>query len=283
MNTKIIDGLKLSKEIRSNLKIRVDNLRSKNIIPGLAVILVGDNPASQVYVKNKIKACENTGILSIEKKYPEKINEDDLLKTIEELNENSKIHGILVQLPLPSHINTYKVIKTIDPKKDVDGFHVINAGLLMIGKPMFLPCTPYGIMKLLESEKVNIKGSEAVVIGASNIVGKPIAMMLLQAGATVTICNSKTRDLSSYTKKADILIVATGKPNIVEGSMIKKGAVLIDVGINRNEDNKICGDINFNSTIGIASAITPVPGGVGPMTIAMLLTNTVEAAEKIAV
>ncbi|WBF65817.1 MAG: bifunctional methylenetetrahydrofolate dehydrogenase/methenyltetrahydrofolate cyclohydrolase FolD [Candidatus Kinetoplastibacterium crithidii] len=280
MNTKIIDGLKLSKEIHSNLKNRVNNLRSKNIVPGLAVILVGDNPASQVYVKNKIKACENTGILSIEKKYPENINEDDLLKTIEELNENKKIHGILVQLPLPSHINTYKVIKTIDPIKDVDGFHVINAGLLMIGKPMFLPCTPYGIMKLLESEKVNIKGAEAVVIGASNIVGKPIAIMLLQAGATVTICNSKTRDLSSYTKKADILIVATGKQNIVEGSMIKKGAILIDVGINRNKDNKICGDINYDSTIGIAGAITPVPGGVGPMTIAMLLTNAVEAAER---
>ncbi|AFZ82762.1 bifunctional methylenetetrahydrofolate dehydrogenase/methenyltetrahydrofolate cyclohydrolase FolD [Candidatus Kinetoplastidibacterium crithidiae] len=280
MNTKIIDGLKLSKEIRSNLKIRVDNLCSKNIVPGLAVILVGDNSASQVYVRNKIKACENTGILSIEKKYPENVNETELLKTIEELNKNSKIHGILVQLPLPSHINTYKVIKTIDPKKDVDGFHVINAGLLMIGKPMFLPCTPYGIMKLLESEKINIKGSETVVIGASNIVGKPIAMMLLQKGATVTICNSKTKDLSSHTKKADILIVATGKPNIVEGSMIKTGAILIDVGINRNENNKICGDINFDSTIGIASAITPVPGGVGPMTIAMLLTNTVEAAEK---
>ncbi|AGF46854.1 methylenetetrahydrofolate dehydrogenase (NADP+) [Candidatus Kinetoplastibacterium desouzaii TCC079E] len=280
MKTKIINGLKLSAKIREDLKNKVNQLIDKNITPGLAVIIVGNNQASQIYVRNKVKACNEVGISSIEEAYSHDISENELIKNIHRLNVDEKINGILVQLPLPSHIDTSKIIEAIDPKKDVDGFHVINAGLLMTGKPMFLPCTPYGIIKLLESENINIRGSEAVIVGASNIVGKPIAMILLQAGATVTICNSKTKNLKEHTQRADILIVATGKPNIVDGTMIKKGAILIDVGINRDNQNKICGDINFDSVQGIAGAITPVPGGVGPMTIAMLLANTVKSAEN---
>ncbi|AGF49006.1 bifunctional methylenetetrahydrofolate dehydrogenase/methenyltetrahydrofolate cyclohydrolase FolD [Candidatus Kinetoplastidibacterium galati] len=280
METKIIDGLALSKQVYVDLKNRIRKLKNIGITPGLAVILVGESSASQIYVRNKVKACEKIGIISKQENYQENIVESELLNHIYRLNKDTSINGILVQLPLPKHIDTHKVIEAIDHNKDVDGFNVINAGLLMTGNPLFCPCTPYGIMQILKNENINIRGSEAVIVGASNIVGKPIAMLMLQAGATVTICNSKTKDLKSHTKRADILIVAVGKPGMINGSMIKPGAVLIDVGINRGLDNKICGDIDLPSVKDIAGYITPVPGGVGPMTIAMLLTNTVESAER---
>ncbi|AFZ83610.1 methylenetetrahydrofolate dehydrogenase (NADP+) [Candidatus Kinetoplastibacterium blastocrithidii TCC012E] len=280
MDTKIIDGLALSKRIYDDLENRIKKLKNIGTTPGLAVILVGESSASQIYVKNKVKACERVGVLSKQENYPENITESELLNHIHRLNEDNKINGILVQLPLPKHIDTNKVIEAIDHNKDVDGFNVINAGLLMTGNPLFCPCTPYGIMQILKNEKINIRGSEVVVVGASNIVGKPIAMLMLKEGATVTICNSKTKNLELHTKRADIIIAAVGKPGIINGSMIKYGATLIDVGINRNSENKICGDIDFPSVKNIAGYITPVPGGVGPMTIAMLLTNTVESSER---
>jgi methylenetetrahydrofolate dehydrogenase (NADP+)/methenyltetrahydrofolate cyclohydrolase len=246
----------------------------------LAVVLVGDNPASQVYVRNKVKACEENGIHSVLEKYPAQMSEAELLARIDALNADPAIHGILVQLPLPPHIDSHKVIEAIAAEKDVDGFHISNAGLLMTGQPLFRPCTPYGVMKMLESIDYPVRGATAVVVGASNIVGKPQAMLLLQAGATVTICNSKTRDLGAHTRQADIVVVATGKRNIVTGDMIKPGAVVIDVGMNRDDEGKLCGDVDFKSASEVASWITPVPGGVGPMTITMLLVNTVEAAER---
>ncbi|AGF48300.1 methylenetetrahydrofolate dehydrogenase (NADP+) [Candidatus Kinetoplastibacterium oncopeltii TCC290E] len=281
METKIIDGLALSKQIYDDLEKRIKKLKNIGITPGLAVILVGESSASQIYVRNKVKACEKIGIISRQENYQDNISESELLKHIYRLNKDNKINGILIQLPLPKHIDTHKVIEAIDHNKDVDGFNVLNAGLLMTGNPLFCPCTPYGIMKIINNENINIRGANAVIVGASNIVGKPIAMLLLQAGATVTICNSKTKDLESHTRKADILIVAVGKPKMINGSMIKPGSILIDVGINRSSENKICGDIDFTSVKSIAGSITPVPGGVGPMTIAMLLTNTVESAERL--
>lgn len=280
INTRIINGIDLSKIIYEDINERVKYLNSKNIIPGLAVIIVGNNPASEVYVRNKIKACEKNNIFSIKKQYPNNISEEELLTVIKQLNIDDKIHGILVQLPLPSHIDSTKIIEAISLKKDVDGFSFLNIGRLIAGKPLFIPCTPYGILKILESQNIEFKSLEVVVIGTSNIVGKPIAMLLLNKGATVTLCNSKTKDLSLHTKNADIVIVATGKINTIDGSMIKPGAIIIDVGINRDSQGKLCGDVNFKSIHNIASAITPVPGGVGPMTIAMLITNTIEAAEK---
>jgi methylenetetrahydrofolate dehydrogenase (NADP+)/methenyltetrahydrofolate cyclohydrolase len=233
-----------------------------------------------VYVKNKVAACQKAGLHSVLEQYPPSMTQAELLDRVRALNADPAIHGILVQLPLPAHIDSHLVIETIAPEKDVDGFHVSNAGLLMTGKPLFRPCTPYGVMKMLESEGVQLRGAVAVVIGASNIVGKPMTMLLQSAGATVTICNSKTRDLGWHTRHADIVVVATGKPRMVDGSMIKPGAVVIDVGINRGADGKLCGDVDFDSVIQVASAVTPVPGGVGPMTIAMLLVNTLEAAER---
>lgn len=281
MAATIIDGNVLAKQVRVEITARTSALVSKGIQPGLAVLLVGEDPASQVYVRNKVKACEDVGMFSILERHPADLTESSLLQRIDQLNNDPKIHGILVQLPLPKHIDSHRVIESIAPEKDVDGFHVANAGALMIGAPLFRPCTPYGCMKMLESINYPIRGARAVVIGASNIVGKPMAMLLLQAGATVTICNSKTKDLNAHTKEADILVVATGKPKMVTADMVKPGAVVIDVGINRLPDGKLCGDVDFEGVKEVAGAITPVPGGVGPMTITMLLLNTLEAAERI--
>ena len=281
MSFQIIDGNALAKKIRLEIASRTAALVKKGIKPGLAVLLVGEDPASQVYVRNKVKACEEAGMHSLLERLPANLSEAALIKRIHELNLDPSIHGILVQLPLPKHLNSHIVIESIAPEKDVDGFHVANAGALMIGAPLFRPCTPYACMKMLESIDYPIRGARAVIVGASNIVGKPMAMLLLQAGATVTICNSKTRDLSAHTKEADILVVATGRPKMITAEMVKPGAVVIDVGINRMDDGKLCGDVDFESVKTVASAITPVPGGVGPMTITMLLLNTLEAAERL--
>ena len=281
MTAKVIDGVKLAAVIREDVAKRAAALTKQGVKPGLAVILVGQDPASQVYVKNKVAACEKAGLHSVLEQYPADMTQEALLSRIQTLNADRTIHGILVQLPLPKHIDAHRVIETIAAEKDVDGFHVSNAGLLMTGTPLFRPCTPYGVMKMLESEQAALRGAVAVVIGASNIVGKPMAMLLQSAGATVTICNSKTRDLAWHTRNADIVVVATGKPGMVTGDMIKPGAIVIDVGINRGADGKLCGDVDYASAKEVAGAITPVPGGVGPMTIAMLLVNTIEAAERV--
>jgi methylenetetrahydrofolate dehydrogenase (NADP+)/methenyltetrahydrofolate cyclohydrolase len=280
MTGRVIDGVKLAATIREDVAARAAALATKGVKPGLAVILVGQDPASQVYVRNKVAACEKAGLHSVLEQYPADMTQDALLSRIETLNADHHIHGILVQLPLPKHIDSHRVIETIAAQKDVDGFHISNAGLLMTGTPLFRPCTPYGVMKMLESEQVVLRGAVAVIVGASNIVGKPMAMLLQAAGATVTICNSKTRDLAWHTRHADIVVVATGKPAMITGDMIKPGAIVIDVGINRGADGKLCGDVDYASVKEVAGAITPVPGGVGPMTIAMLLVNTIEAAER---
>ncbi len=280
MTAKIIDGNLLSKQLRTEVAERAAALTAKGRQPGLAVVLVGDNPASQVYVRNKIKACEDNGIHSVFEKYDATMSEAELLARVDALNKDPKIHGILVQLPLPPHIDSHKVIEAIAAEKDVDGFHISNAGLLMTGQPLFRPCTPYGVMKMLESIDYPVRGAHAVVVGASNIVGKPQAMLLLQAGATVTICNSKTRDLGHHTRDADILVVATGKRNIVTADMVKPRAVEIDWGMNRDDAGKLCGYVDYGPCAEVAGWITPVPGGVGPMTITMLLVNTIEAAER---
>ncbi|MDQ2149859.1 bifunctional methylenetetrahydrofolate dehydrogenase/methenyltetrahydrofolate cyclohydrolase FolD [Alcaligenaceae bacterium C4P045] len=283
MTARRIDGAALSVRIRDEVAQRAAALIASGTTPGLAVVLVGDDPASQVYVRNKVAACEKAGLHSVMEQYPASLTEAELLTRIQALNNDPAIHGILVQLPLPAHMDAHKVIETIAADKDVDGFHVSNAGLLMTGQPLFRPCTPYGVMKMLEAEGVVTRGAEAVIVGASNIVGKPMAMLLLAAGATITICNSKTRDLAAQTRRADILVVATGKPGMITGDMIKPGATVIDVGINRGADGKLCGDVDYASAAEVAGAITPVPGGVGPMTIAMLLVNTIEAAERAAI
>ena len=280
MSAQIINGTLLSLTLRTDVAKRAAALTAQGRQPGLAVVLVGDSPASQVYVRNKVKACENNGLYSVLEKYDATLSEALLLERIAALNADPKIHGILVQLPLPAHIDSHKVLEAIAPEKDVDGFHISNAGLLMTGQPLFRPCTPYGVMKMLESIDYPVRGAHAVVVGASNIVGKPQAMLLLQAGATVTICNSKTRDLGYHTRHADILVVATGKRNIVTADMVKPGAVVIDVGMNRDDHGKLCGDVDFENAKEVAGWITPVPGGVGPMTITMLLVNTIEAAER---
>jgi methylenetetrahydrofolate dehydrogenase (NADP+) / methenyltetrahydrofolate cyclohydrolase len=280
MTAKVIDGVKLAASIREQVAERAALLTRQGVKPGLAVVLVGSDAASQVYVRNKVAACEKAGLHSVLEQYPADLTEDALLSRIRTLNADKTIHGILVQLPLPKHIDAHRVIEAIAAEKDVDGFHISNAGLLMTGTPLFRPCTPYGVMKILESEQVVLRGAVAVVVGASNIVGKPMAMLLQAAGATVTICNSKTRDLAWHTRHADIVVVATGKPGMVTGDMIKPGAIVIDVGINRTADGKLCGDVDYASVSQVAGAITPVPGGVGPMTIAMLLVNTTEAAER---
>ena len=280
MPAQLLDGNLLSKKLRAEIATRSAILTAKGVRPGLAVIVVGDDPASQVYVRNKVKACEDVDFHSVLERYPAELEEAQLLARIATLNADPSIHGILVQLPLPKHISAERVLESIASDKDVDGFHIANAGALMVGAPLFKPCTPYGCMKMLESIDYPLRGARAVVIGASNIVGKPMAMLLLQAGATVTICNSKTKDLSAHTKEADILVVATGKPKMITGNMVKSGSVVIDVGINRQSDGKLCGDVDFDTAKYVAGWITPVPGGVGPMTITMLLMNTLEAVER---
>src|SRR5512133_393317 len=278
----IIDGVALSKKLRADITTRVQALKARGITPGLAVILVGDNPASQVYVRNKVKGCEDCGFHSLLEKYDASMTESELLARIAALNADPAIHGILVQLPLPPHIDAQKVIEAISPLKDVDGFHVASAGALMTGLPGFWPCTPYGCMKMLESINYDLRGKHAVVIGRSNIVGKPMALMLLQKNATVTICHSATPDLKAFTLQADVIVAAVGKRNVLTKDMVKPGAVVLDVGMNRNDEGKLCGDVDFEGVRQVASAITPVPGGVGPMTITMLLVNTIEAAERTA-
>jgi methylenetetrahydrofolate dehydrogenase (NADP+) / methenyltetrahydrofolate cyclohydrolase len=280
MTAQLIDGNALSKQLRTEVATRAQALKAKGITPGLAVVLVGDNPASQVYVRNKVKACEDSGLHSVLEKYDASLSEADLLARVEALNNDPSIHGILVQLPLPAHIDAQKVIEAISPAKDVDGFHIASAGALMTGMPGFWPCTPYGCMKMLESINCDLKGKHAVVIGRSNIVGKPMALMLLQKNATVTICHSGTPDLKAMTLQADVIVAAVGKRNVLTADMVKPGAVVLDVGMNRNDEGKLCGDVDFEGVKQVASHITPVPGGVGPMTITMLLVNTLEAAER---
>lgn len=280
MTAQLIDGNALSKQLRGDVTRRAAALRARGIVPGLAVVLVGENPASQVYVRNKVKACEDSGLHSVLERHPATLSEADLLARVDALNRDPAIHGILVQLPLPAHIDAHKVIEAISPAKDVDGFHVASAGALMVGQPGFWPCTPYGCMKMLESIGYDLKGKHAVVIGRSNIVGKPMALMLLQKNATVTICHSGTQNLKALTLQADVVVAAVGKRNVLTADMVKPGAVVIDVGMNRNDEGKLCGDVDFDGVKEVAGWITPVPGGVGPMTITMLLVNTLEAAER---
>lgn len=280
MVASIIDGNALSAKLRQHVRERVTALHNRGVKPGLAVILVGDNPASQVYVRNKVKACEQTGIHSVLEKNDASLSEQALLARVHSLNHDKSIHGILVQLPLPAHIDSQKIIEAIAPGKDVDGFHVASAGALMTGLPGFWPCTPHGCMKMLEHIGYNLRGKHAVVIGRSNIVGKPMALMLLQQNATVTICHSATVNLKAHTLQADVVIAAVGKRNVLTEDMVKPGAVVIDVGMNRDDEGKLCGDVDFEGVSKVASHITPVPGGVGPMTITMLLVNTLESAER---
>ncbi|WP_175690543.1 bifunctional methylenetetrahydrofolate dehydrogenase/methenyltetrahydrofolate cyclohydrolase FolD [Burkholderia anthina] len=279
---KTIDGVAVSKQLREEISRRAAALKAKGVTPGLAVLLVGDDPASAVYVRNKVKACEESGLHSRLDRLPANTSEAELLDRIRALNLDPRIHGILVQLPLPAHIDSHKVIEAISSEKDVDGFHVANAGALLTGQPRFRPCTPYGVMKMLEAYAIPVSGKHAVVIGRSNIVGKPMALLLLEAGATVTLCHSRTADLGSHTKVADIVVAAVGRRNILTGDMVKPGATVIDVGMNRNDAGKLCGDIDFSSVSEVAGHVTPVPGGVGPMTITMLLVNTLESAERAA-
>jgi len=277
----IIDGNALSAQLRADVMRRAQALKARGITPGLAVVLVGENPASQVYVRNKVKACADAGLHSVLERYDADMTEAALLARIDALNNDPSIHGILVQLPVPKHIDANKVIEAIAPEKDVDGFHIASAGALMVGQPGFLPCTPYGCMKMLESIGYDLRGKHAVVIGRSNIVGKPMAMILLQQNATVTICHSGTKDLKAMTLQADVIVAAVGKVNVLTADMVKPGAVVIDVGMNRNAEGKLCGDVDYAGVREVASYITPVPGGVGPMTITMLLVNTLESAERL--
>jgi methylenetetrahydrofolate dehydrogenase (NADP+) / methenyltetrahydrofolate cyclohydrolase len=280
MTAQLIDGIALSRQLRADVGRRAEALTARGHRPGLAVILVGDDPASAVYVRNKVKACQEHGLHSVFEKYDATLAEAELLARIEALNDDPRIHGILVQMPLPKHINPQKVIETISTKKDVDGYSVLSAGETMTGLPGFRPCTPYGCMKLIESTGQRIAGKHAVVIGRSNTVGKPMALLLLGANATVTVCHSATRDLGYHTKQADIVVAAVGRRNVLTADMVKPGAVIIDVGMNRNDEGKLCGDVDFAGVSQVAGWITPVPGGVGPMTITMLLVNTIEAAER---
>ncbi len=280
MTAQRIDGNALSQHLRAQVAADTSKLKAQGLTPGLAVVLVGDNPASQVYVRNKVKACQDAGLHSVLEKYDATMSETDLLARVEALNNDPHIHGILVQLPLPTHIDAQKVIEAINPTKDVDGFHIASAGALMTGMPGFWPCTPYGCMKMLESIGYKLRGKHAVVIGRSNIVGKPMALMLLQQNATVTICHSATPDLKVHTLQADVIVAAVGKRNVLTADMVKPGAVVLDVGMNRNDEGKLCGDVDFEGVSQVASYITPVPGGVGPMTITMLLVNTLESAKR---
>jgi len=284
MTAQLIDGNALAKQVRAEVAAHVATLTAAGRQPGLAVLLVGDNPASQVYVKHKVTDCESVGMRSVLERHPATMTEAELLARIDALNNDPSIQGILVQLPLPKHIDDHKVIEAISPAKDVDGFHIASAGALMVGEVGFKACTPYGCMKMLESIGMkNLRGKHAVVIGRSNIVGKPMAMMLLHANATVTVCHSGTADLAYHTRQADIVVAAVGKRNVLTADMVKPGAVVIDVGMNRNDEGKLCGDVDFDGVKAVAGYITPVPGGVGPMTRAMLLVNTLEAAQRHAI
>jgi len=278
----IIDGVALSAQLRADVATRIVALKARGVTPGLAVILVGDDPASAVYVRNKVKGCSDTGVHSVFEKYEATLPEADLLARIAALNVDPSIHGILVQMPLPKHINPHKVIEAISTSKDVDGYATLSAGELMTGQSGFRPCTPYGCMKLLESTGLDLRGKHAVVIGRSNTVGKPMALLLLQANATVTVCHSATADIGYHTRQADVVVAAVGKRNVLTADMVKPGAIVIDVGMNRTPEGKLCGDVDFAGVKEVASHITPVPGGVGPMTITMLLVNTLEAAERAA-
>ncbi len=283
MSAQILDGTLIARTVRAEWKVRAENLSKKGKKPGLAVIIVGDDPASSIYVRNKVKACNEVGIYSEIHSFPGHAKQDEVLHCIQELNKDARIHGILVQLPLPRHFESNKVIMAIAVEKDVDGFHLYNVGALVTGNTVFPPCTPFGVMVMLEKNNIAIEGKHAVVVGRSNIVGKPMALMLLEKGATVTICTSKTRDLSIFTRSADILVVAIGKPHMITADMVKPGVIVIDVGINRLPDGRLTGDVDFESLKDKAGYITPVPGGVGPMTITMLLCNTITAAERSAI
>ena len=276
----LLNGKELAQKLQQEMTQEVTELKEKGLQPGLAVILVGEDPASQVYVRNKERAANNIGMYSVVYRLPETTSETDLIAKIEELNHDDKVHGILVQLPLPKHINEDLVLDTIDPAKDVDGFHPMNLGNLFAGKPTMIPCTPAGIMELIKLSGIDLAGKNAVIIGRSNIVGKPMAHLLLQANATVTICHSKTKDLPKVAKQADVLVVAIGRANFVTADFVKEGAVVIDVGINRDENNKLTGDVKFDEVAPLTSYITPVPGGVGPMTITMLMRQTIDAAKR---
>ena len=282
MAAKLIDGKALAQQIRAEVSGRTQALKARGIQPALAIIMVGDDPASAVYTKHKVNDSTETGLAATLERYPADMAENELLARIRTLNEDPAVHGILVQLPLPKPMDSHKVIETISPAKDVDGFHVASAGALMVGQPGFWPCTPHGCMKMLESIGYDLRGMHAVVIGRSNIVGKPMAMMLLGKNATVTICHSATRDLKAMTLQADVIVAAVGKRNVLTADMVKPGAVVIDVGMNTNDEGKLCGDVDFAGVKEVAGWITPVPGGVGPMTRAMLLVNTLEAAERAA-
>jgi methylenetetrahydrofolate dehydrogenase (NADP+)/methenyltetrahydrofolate cyclohydrolase len=279
VTARIIDGKALAKSLRGKFKTRVEELITKGVRPGLAVVLVGENPASKVYVGNKVKACEECGVVSFKHTLPADTPEAELLALIQRLNADASVHGILVQLPLPAHIESRRVLEAIAVDKDVDGFHLYNVGGLVVGNSIFPPCTPYGVELLLETTGVDVAGKNVVIVGASNIVGKPMALMLLQKEATVTVCHAKTRDLAQHTILADILIVAAGKPGLIIPQMVRQGAIVIDVGINRMPDNSIVGDVDFEGVKEKASWITPVPGGVGPMTVTMLIENTLRSAE----
>lgn len=276
----LIDGKELARKTRQNLKIDCDNLKSKGIIPKLAVIMVGDNPASKVYVKNKSKACEEVGIEYEEFLLDENTTQKDLISLIEQLNEREDVSGILLQSPIPAHLDINEAFRTISPKKDVDGFHPVSVGKLTLGQDTFVSCTPYGVIKMFEEYNIDLEGKNVVIIGRSNIVGKPLIQCCLNKNATVTVCHSRTKDLAEHTKRADIVIVAIGKAKFLKEDMVKDGAVVIDVGINRGEDGKLCGDVDFENVSRKASYITPVPGGVGPMTIAMLMNNVIKAAKN---
>jgi methylenetetrahydrofolate dehydrogenase (NADP+)/methenyltetrahydrofolate cyclohydrolase len=281
LDTRIIDGVALSGRIRAGLRERVARLAGHGVQPGLAVIIVGEDPASTAYVRHKMKACADVGLRSVHAELPASTTEGELLARIAAFNADPAVHGILVQLPLPRHVSAAAVLRAVSPDKDVDGFHPLNVGLLLTGTPAFVPCTPAGVMAILDDEGADPRGLDAVVVGQSNIVGKPLAHLLLQRGATVTICHSKTRDLGGHTRNADILIAAVGRAKLIARDMVKPGAVVIDVGISRQPDGKLAGDCDFAGLLGVASRLTPVPGGVGPMTITMLLANTIRAAERL--
>ncbi len=281
MAAKIISGNKIAKQLRKDLKAEVEQLKEEHgVTPGLTVVLVGEDPASKIYVRNKHRACERVGMVSNVVRLPEDSSHEKVMETVQELNDNPDVHGILVQLPTPDQIDDEEIINTIDPAKDVDGFHPVNMGKLLAGQPELVPCTPTGVMYMLDTLDIDLSGKEAVIVGRSNIVGKPQALLLMYRHCTITICHSRTQDLAGHLSRADIIVAATGVPKMITAEMVKPGAVVMDVGINRLDDGTLVGDVDFEAVKEVASAITPVPGGVGPMTIAMLLQNTVRAARK---